>query len=225
MAESLTLVIGTRRYSTWSLRPWLALDHVGAEFDTIEIALRRPPQTKIDILAHSPSGKVPVLIHGSLKVWDSLAICEYVAELFPQAQLWPSDPAVRAVARAVSAEMHSGFQTLRSVCPMDLCQNFQRPEWTDDLAWDVARIDAVWSMCRSQFGQDGPFLFGRFSVADAMFAPVVTRFLGYDLPMSDVAETYAREIRNLSGLRRWVDAANAEFRQTDDVIVSIPVQE
>jgi len=210
LAEKLTLVIGTRRYSTWSLRPWLALFEVGAALDVVEIRLRNPPHTKAEILQHSPSGKVPLLIHGDLKIWDSLAVCEYVAELFPESQLWPGDRAARAVARAVSAEMHSGFQTLRQLCPMDLCQTFDPPEMTEDLRQDLARIEALWSDCRDRFGQSGDFLFGRFSIADAMFAPVVARFLGYGLPMSSKSQAYANTIWNCPGMVRWIEDAGRQ---------------
>jgi glutathione S-transferase len=210
MADTLTLVIGTRRYSSWSLRPFLALKAAGAAFDVVEIRLRQP-ETKAEILKWSPSGKVPLLVHGDTKVWDSLAICEYVAELFPEARLWPDDPKARAVARAVSAEMHAGFVALRNTCPMDLCVFQPMGQVPDDVAADMVRIQALWNDCRSRFGAGGPYLFGRFSVADAMWAPVVTRTATYALPLDPVSEDYRQAIVALPGLVEWRDAAKAEI--------------
>jgi len=206
MADTLTLVIGTRRFSSWSLRPYLALKAAGAVFDTVEIALRQP-DTKAEILKWSPSGKVPLLIHGGTKVWDSLAICEYVAELFPAAGLWPADPAARAVARAVSAEMHAGFMALRNGCPMDLCAAAPMADIPADVAADTARIQALWADCRGRFGADGPFLFGRFGIADSMWAPVATRFATYALPRDAVSQAYCDAVLALPALREWRDAA------------------
>ncbi len=209
MSAPLTLVIGTRRYSSWSLRPWLALRAAGAAFDVVEIALRQP-DTKANILARSPSGKVPLLIHGQTKVWDSLAICEYVAEQFPAAGLWPGDAAARAMARAVAAEMHAGFPQLRTVCPMDLCAGVTPlAEIPPDVAAEAARIRALWAECRRRFGAGGPFLFGRFSVADAMYAPVVTRFTTYALPQDDVSRAYCDAVWALPALGEWRAAACA----------------
>ncbi|MGE5504213.1 MAG: glutathione S-transferase family protein [Actinomycetota bacterium] len=204
MADQLTLVIGSRRYSSWSLRPWLLLKQAGAAFDQVEIALRQP-DTKAEILKWSPSGKVPLLVAGPLKIWDSLAICEYVAEMFPA--LWPADPAARAVARAVAAEMHSGFQALRQACPMDVAAHTPMAEVPAEVAADVARINALWIDCRTRFGANGPFLFGDFSVADAMFAPVVTRYLTYDLPAEGAAAAYLRTIADLPAMKEWAAGA------------------
>jgi glutathione S-transferase len=200
MSQPFTLVVGTKRFSSWSLRPWLLLKMAGAAFDEVEIALRQP-DTKQRILDWSPSGKVPLLVHGSLRIWDSLAICEYLAELFPG--LWPEDRTVRAQARSVAAEMHSGFMPLRQNCPMDIGAVTPMAEPLPEVAADIARIQALWADCRSRFGQGGPFLFGRFSVADAMYAPVVTRFRTYAIPLDAGSEAYCRAVEALPAMREW----------------------
>lgn len=205
---ALTLVIGTKRYSSWSLRPWLALKATGAAFREVEIALRQP-ETKAAILRHSPSGKVPLLDEDGFKVWDSLAICEYLAEQFPAARLWPEEARARAVARAVSAEMHSGFLPLRRDCAMDVLADTPMAEISEEVAADVARIDAIWSDCRARFGADGPFLFGRFSIADAMFAPVASRVKTYHLPVGAVSRAYVETIMAMAEMRAWIAAAAA----------------
>lgn len=207
MSDALTLVIGSRRYSTWSLRPYLALKAAGAGFDVVEITLRQP-DTKANILKWSPSGKVPLLVHGGLKVWDSLAICEYVAEMFPAAGLWPAEREARAVARAVSAEMHSGFMALRNHCSMDLCaQPAPLPDMPPEVEAEAARVRALWADCRARFGQGGPFLFGRFTIADAMWAPVVSRFTTYMLPTDAAAQAYCDAVWSLPAMQEWRDAA------------------
>ncbi|MGE4279456.1 MAG: glutathione S-transferase family protein [Magnetospirillum sp.] len=206
MTRDVTLIIGTKRFSSWSLRPWLAAKMAGLNVTEIEITLRQP-DTKANILVHSPSGKVPCLIHDGLVVWDSLAICEYLAETFPEAGLWPTDPAARAVARAVSAEMHSGFVALRNACSMDMCAHIPMTELADDLATDIHRINVIWEDCRARFGDGGPFLFGEFSVADAMFAPVVSRFTTYDLPVNDVGRAYCQAVWDLAPMQEWKAAS------------------
>lgn len=202
MSDTLTLVIGTRRYSSWSLRPWLALKVAGATFAEVEIALRQP-DTKARILEWSPSGKVPLLAHGERRIWDSLAICEYVAELFPSAGLWPDEAEARAVARSVSAEMHAGFPRLRDVCSMDLCVRTPLADIPADVAGEAARLGALWTDCRTRFGHGGPFLFGRFTIADAMFAPVATRFETYALPLEGAAAEYCAAVLALPALAEW----------------------
>lgn len=194
------LVIGTKRYSSWSLRPWLALKMAGLPFDEIEITLRQP-ETKAEILKHSPSGKVPCLLRDGLAVWDSLAICEYVADLNPA--LWPLEAEARAVARSVSAEMHSGFMALRNACAMDVCDSLPMAEIPEDVQADITRIKAIWNDCRARFGQEGPFLFGQFSIADAMYAPVVTRFTTYNLPLDPVSQAYCDAVWALPALQQW----------------------
>ena len=202
----LTLIIGTKRYSSWSLRPWLALKAAGIAFREIEIALRQP-ETKAEILKHSPSGKVPLLDDDGFKVWDSLAICEYLAERFPAAGLWPDDSRARAVARAVAAEMHSGFMPLRRDCPMDMLADTPMTDISDEVKADVARIDALWTDCRARFGGGGDFLFGRFSIADAMFAPVVTRIRTYHLPVGKVSQAYCDSVMTIAVMAEWSSSA------------------
>lgn len=204
MSAPMTLVIGTKRFSSWSLRPWLAARVAGLAFDEVPITLRQP-ETKAEILKHSPSGKVPCLIHGSLTIWDSLAICEYLAELAPG--LWPEDRAARAVARAVSAEMHAGFQALRNACSMDVCETTPLADIPPEVLAEVERIGAIWTDCRARFGAGGPFLFGRFSIADAMYAPVVTRFTTFALPMDAGAKAYCDAIWALPAMQEWKRAA------------------
>lgn len=206
MSRDVTLIIGTKRFSSWSLRPWLAAHVAGLNVAEVDIALRQP-ETKANILKHSPSGKVPCLIHDGLVVWDSLAICEYLAETFPDAGLWPADRAARAVARAVSAEMHSGFPALRNACSMDMCVHTPMREIPDDVAAEIKRISALWDDCRGRFGGGGPFLFGRFSVADAMYAPVVSRFTTYDLPLNENGRAYCAAIWALPAMQAWKAAS------------------
>lgn len=202
----LELVIGTKRYSSWSLRPWLALKQAGLPFDEVIVELRRP-DTASRIAEHSPSGKVPSLKHGDLLVWDSLAICEYIAELACAHPLWPENRGTRAVARSIAAEMHSGFQALRQELPMDSGQavaNFQPP--ANALA-DIERIQAIWRDCRHRFGACGDFLFGAWSLADAMFAPVVFRFHGYGIALDPVCSAYVEAMLALPAMREWAAAS------------------
>jgi len=205
---SLTLVVGTKRWSSWSLRAWMALAATGAPFRQVRIELRQP-DTKAKILELSPSGKVPLLDDDGIKVWDTLAICEYLAERFPEAGLWPKDREARALARSVSAEMHAGFVPLRSVCPMDVVEDQRLAEIPDDVKADVARIDAIWTECRDRFGQGGPYLFGAFTNADAMYAPVVTRFRTYNLPVGPVSDAYCDTIMAHPAMQAWIMEAGA----------------
>ncbi len=207
--SDLVLVIGNKRYSSWSLRPWLALEIAGLAFDEVMVTLRRP-DTREQILRHSPSGKVPLLKHGALKIWDSLAICEYVAELAPEAGLWPDDRAARAVARAVSCEMHSGFPALRNAMSMDVCALTPLDPVPPEVAAEVARIKFLWADCRARFGAGGPFLFGRFSIADAMFAPVVTRFTTYAVDLDAPSRAYVEAVWALPAMQAWKAAAAQE---------------
>lgn len=209
MPAPMTLVIGTKRFSSWSLRPWLAARMAGIEFDEVLIALRQP-ETKAEILRHSPSGKVPCLLTGALAVWDSLAICEYLAELHPT--LWPEGREARAVARAVAAEMHSGFPNLRNTCSMDMCAVTPLAEVPPEVQAEIDRIQALWNDCRARFGAKagGPFLFGRFSVADAMYAPVVSRFTTFAIALDPVSQAYCDAIWSLPPMQDWKQAACAE---------------
>jgi glutathione S-transferase len=208
-AMSLTLVIGNKNYSSWSMRPWLALAHHKVPFEEIVINIYADDK-KERILEHSPAGKVPILKDGKATIWDSLAILEYLADKFPDLHLWPKDPAMRAHARSISAEMHSGFQALRQATPMNL-KRVPRPiELNEDVKADVARIEAIWNDCRMRYGKQGHFLFGEFSAADCMYAPVATRFRNYDVPVDLVASAYVDTIHTLPAFERWRDAGLKE---------------
>ena len=207
--SDLTLVIGNKAFSSWSLRPWLALKRTGQPFGEIVIPLREPG-TAARIREHSPTGRVPCLRHGDRVIWDSLAICEYLAETFPGAALWPADAHARAVARSVSAEMHSGFAALRTHMSMDLKAFRPGVGRNAGSEADIARIFALWRDTRARFGAGGPFLFGDFSIADAMYAPVVTRFLTYGVEMDGLCGVYAQAVMDLPAMKEWVDAAKAE---------------
>ncbi|HVK75934.1 MAG TPA: glutathione S-transferase family protein [Kofleriaceae bacterium] len=201
------LYVGTKRYSSWSLRPYLALAATGARFRTEVIALDRP-ETKRDILAVNPAGKVPALRHGDLLIHDSLAICEYVHELFPDARLWPADRAERARARAITAEMHSGFVALRSNMPMDLLASKPGVGHTPEVLADAARIFDIWRAARA-VARGGDFLFGHFTIADAFFAPVATRFTTYGVALDAVCRAYVDAVQALPALQAWkADAAH-----------------
>jgi len=201
------LVIGNKNYSSWSLRPWLAARHAGIDFDEIRIALDTP-ETVAQLQHYSPSARVPVWREGELVVWDSLAICEYLAERAPT--LWPADATARAVARSVSAEMHSGFTALRSGMPMNARARGRRVPLTPELAADIDRIAAIWTDCRSRFGASGPWLFSAFSVADAMFGPVVLRFVTYGVSQPGAVDGYVATWMADSHLQAWIAAAERE---------------
>ena len=205
----LTLVVASKNYSSWSLRPYLALAHTGQPFREVVVPLGQPDTAAL-IAKHSPSGRVPVLLHGALSLWDSLAICEYLAETFPQARLWPEDAAARALARSVTAEMHSGFTTLRQHMPMNLRARRPGEGRAPGVAEDIARITSLWRECRERFGQGGPFLFGRFSIADAFYAPVVTRFVTYGVELESVGQAYRDAVLALPAMKAWEEAARSE---------------
>jgi glutathione S-transferase len=206
---SLTLVLANKAYSSWSLRPFMVLRHFAIPFDEIVIGLGQE-RTRADILKHSPSARCPALIDGDLVVWESLAIIEYVAEKYPERAIWPRDRAARAVARSLAAEMHSGFQGLRTHLPMNMRRAVQHRELTPEAAADVARLEEAWADARARFGAGGDFLFGGFSAADAMFAPVVNRLYVYDVPVSATAHAYMRAIMALPVYRDWQRDAEAE---------------
>jgi glutathione S-transferase len=205
----LSIIIGSKNYSSWSLRAWLALEQTGAPFDEVVIALDRP-ETKGEIARHSPSGRVPALHDGERVVWDSLAIAEYLAERFPEAGLWPADESARAIARAVSAEMHAGFSALRQNMPMNMRASAPGRGRAPGVDEDLARIFAIWRECRERFGAGGPFLFGRRSVADAMYAPVVSRLTTYGVALDETAAAYSRAIWELPAMQRWLAASRLE---------------
>jgi glutathione S-transferase len=207
--DEFELVIGNKAYSSWSLRPWLALKHAGVAFTETRVPLYVHGY-KEELLKYAPSGKVPVLKHGAVTVWDSLAICEYLAELFPAAELWPGGPAVRALARAVSAEMHSGFTAIRGAMPFNCRARDRKVPITAEIQKEIDRVQALWRDCRAQHGRGGPWLFGRFSIADAMFIPVAGRFITYSVPLDSVAQAYADAALDHPAVREWTAAALEE---------------
>lgn len=206
---ALKLILGNKNYSSWSLRPWIAMRQAGLAFEEEVIPLYEPGSRE-RVLHYSPVGKVPILIDGDMTVWESLAILDHVAERFPETRLWPADPKARAHARAVSAEMHAGFFHLRRNCPMNLRRVGKPRELPAEVAADVRRIDDIWSDCRARFGEGGPFLFGRFSAADAMYAPVVSRFASYAIDVGAASQAYMAAVTVLPAFREWRDAGVAE---------------
>lgn len=210
----LTLVIGNKNYSSWSMRPWLLMRQAGIPFDEVRIPLYTP-ESAATLAKWSPSGKVPALHGDNIVVWDSLAICETLAERFPDRDLWPRDPLARAVAHSISAEMHSGFAALREQMSMNIRAHWPGQGRTTASLADVARILAIWTDCRARFGAGGDFLFGRFSIADAMYAPVVLRFQTYGVALDGPAKGYAEAILALPALREWVADAVAETERIE----------
>lgn len=202
-----TLVIGNKAYSSWSLRPWLLMRHAGIAFDEVRIALYQGDYWE-KLAQYSAAVKVPVLVDGDITVWDSLAICEYLAERHADRSLWPAVAAARAHARAISAEMHSGFQALRSRMPMNVRASFPGAGRTPEAMQDVERIDALWSDSLQRYG--GPFLCGAFSIADAMYAPVATRFETYAVVLSPPAGAYKDRLLALPAMRQWYEEARLE---------------
>lgn len=204
-----TLAIGNRNYSSWSMRPWLLLRHFALPFEEIYIPLYE--SASVEQLARwSPSGMVPVLHDGDVVVWDSLAICEYLAECHPQLSMWPEDVKARAMARSISAEMHAGFGELRRNMPMNCRKRFPGKGLTPEVLKDIERIVAIWTECRSHFGASGAFLFGNFSIADAMYAPIVLRFATYEVPLDGAARDYSNAVLALPEVNAWLEAAQNE---------------
>lgn len=211
----LRLIIGNKAYSSWSMRAWLAVHHAGLDAEDVVVPLYEPGSPE-QILGYSPTGKVPCLMDGAVAIWDSLAICEYVAEQNPGAGLLPDDRLARAVCRSASAEMHSGYMALRKNMPMNVRKSLPGKGWPDDPAAraevekDVRRIEALWEMCRTDYGAGGPYLFGRFTIADCMFAPVASRFHTYHVDLSPMATAYVRTIMANPLVQEWIDAGNTE---------------
>lgn len=207
------LVIGNKRYSSWSLRPWLLMRCFEVPFHEVLIPLYTS-EFAVRIGELSPSGRVPVLLDGDVRVWDSLAIAEYLAERFPDRAIWPAERAARAVARSIASEMHSGFVALRSACPMNLRVAAPFQGWGGEAAaGDVRRIVELWADARARFGAPsgaGPFLFGAFTAADAMYAPVTARLLGYGWPIDASTRAYCEAVQALPAFREWQAAADAE---------------
>ena len=206
---ALKLIIGNKNYSSWSFRPWIAMKVAGIPFEETVISLDAD-DFKQKVGAVSGTGKVPALIDGDVQVWESMAILEYLAEKFPDAGLWPSDAAARPHARAVANEMHAGFLPLRKLLPMNTWRPVMKRELTPEAKANVARIEAMWSVCRSRFAKGGPFLFGRFGVADAMYAPVVSRLHTYAVNVSPPTRAYMDAVMALPAWREWYAAAHKE---------------
>ena len=203
------LVIGNKNYSSWSLRPWLLMRVLDLPFEELLVPLYEP-ESREQLRLHTPSGKVPTLHDGDVVVWDSLAIVEYLAEQYPGVAVWPQDAEVRALARCVAAEMHSGFTALRTHMPMNCRASHPGRGHTPEVLADIERIVAVWTECRARFGGSGPFLFGDFTAADAFYAPVVTRFVTYGVTLPGVCQDYADAVLALPALQEWYAAGRAE---------------
>jgi len=214
---TLKLVIGNKNYSSWSMRPWLALRANDIAFEAVFIPLYTGDADKQRILGVTRSGKVPALVDGDVTVWDSLAIIEYLAERFPDARLWPEDRASRAHARSISAEMHSGFMALRSECPMNLHRPVRGIALSEDARANIARIQAIWLECRKRHGKRGPFLFGAFGAADAMFAPLVYRFRTFAIEVASEVQAYMDTMLALPAVQEWTKAGLAETLLIDRV--------
>jgi glutathione S-transferase len=206
---ALRLIIGNKNYSSWSLRPWIAMKAAGIAFEETVIPLYEPGSAE-EIRKYSPAGKVPVLIDGGDTIWESLAILEHLAEKFPAAGLWPSDPRARSHARVVATEMHAGFQPLRQHCTMNLWLPVKPRPQPDEVLANVRRIETLWADCRARFGKSGPFLFGTFGNADAMYAPVVARFHHYGLPVGAQTRSYMDAVMALPAWQEWHAAAMKE---------------
>jgi glutathione S-transferase len=206
------LVIGNKNYSSWSMRPWVLLRQAGIGFEEKQLKFGDDEGrlTVPGIERYSAARKVPVLVVDGEPVWDSAAICETVAEMFPEKRLWPDDPRARRMARSACAEMHSGFQALRGKMPMNIARRYPGKGLTPESRRDIERMVALWGECRDRFGSAGPLLFGRFSVADAYFAPVVMRFETYAVELPPAARAYCEAVRSLDAVREWMDGARRE---------------
>ena len=207
--ERPTLIIGNRNYSSWSLRAWLALEATGQEYDEVVVPLGQPDTTD-NILRWSPTARVPAYKDGDIFLWDSLAICEHLAEAFPDAGLWPTELKARATARSVVAEMHSGFVALRKHMPMNLRASYDGSGREPGVDEDIARITAIWKECRTNHGAHGDLLFGGFTIADAFYAPIVSRFLTYGVSPGGIAGEYMEAVWALPAMRDWAEKAHAE---------------
>ncbi len=208
--NTVKLIIGNQNYSTWSMRPWLFV-----KFHGLDIQIEKLPlftdraRQKLD--QHSSNGKVPLLLDGDLEIWDTIAILEYLAEKYPQTNGWPDAIDARAVARAVSAEMHSSFTDLRNEVPMNCRRFFPGYPISDGVLRDIGRIQEIWNDCRRCYGQDGPWLFGGFSIADAMYAPVVMRFRSVDVDLDSVSRVYCETVNNCPQVKQWIDNGMQEI--------------
>ena len=205
----MTLVIGNKNYSSWSLRPWIALKNANIPFSEKLIPLF-DENWKTEVSKVSPTEKVPVLIDGEITIWETLAILEYANEKFPDRGLWPADPAARALARSVSTEMHAGFTALRGNMPMNIRKDLTGKGRGPGVAEDIERVCEIWRECRQKFGQDGPFLFGSFTIADAMFAPVVSRLTTFGVVLDETCEAYRLAVLGTAAYKEWKEAALQE---------------
>lgn len=212
------LIIGNKNYSSWSLRAWFMLSAFEVEFDEVKILLCRP-ETKAEILKHNKAGKVPALHDGDLMVWDSIAICEYISEKYLANKGWPEDLESRAIARACTAEMHSGFFSIREMLPMNCRANGRNVAATPELEVEIKRVDTLWAELRRRYGKDGEYLFGRLTIADCMFAPVVFRFLTYGIEVSEISRRYMETVLAHPKIAQWLKEASEE----EDVIESVEV--
>ena len=215
--KPLKLAIGNKNYSSWSMRPWVLLTQAGIAFE--EIQLKFTDEGKVDgIEAYSPTRQVPVLIVDGEPVWDTLAICEAVAELFPQKNLWPADARARRMARSICAEMHAGFRNLRGAMPVNIRASLAGKGMNPAVQRDIDRIVEIWESCRERFGRNGELLFGQFSIADAYYAPVATRFLTYAVTLPPAAQRYADALLALAAVREWMAQARreTEFVRADE---------
>lgn len=207
--ETRQLIIGNKNYSSWSLRPWLLMKYYRVPFQEIRIPLYCVGSNE-KILRYSPSGLVPALVDGDVTVWDTLAICEYVSETYLDGKGWPSDRKIRAHARAISAEMHAGFAHVRKHLSMNVRARFQWQHINSDVEREIARILQIWDACRAKYTSAGPWLFGEFSIADAMYAPMCLRFHGYNVPVNATATAYIAQMLAVDPMREWCEAARQE---------------
>ena len=205
----LKLILANKAYSSWSLRPWILLTHFKIPFEEVVIPMDEP-ETRANMLKYAPTGKCPSLHDGKTAVWESLAIIEYVAETHPEKAIWPRAKAARAHARSLANEMHAGFGALRQACPTNFRRRVRAIALSEGVRADVAWIEEAWAHARDTFGAAGPYLFGRFSAADAMFAPVVNRFHVYEIPISKPSRAYMDTIMALPAWKAWIAAAEAE---------------
>lgn len=209
MASSLKLIVGNKNYSSWSLRPWLVLRHFQIPFEE-ETVLLDTPATRSRLLQFSGSAKVPVLVDRDIRIWDSLAIIEYLAEQFPECSIWPNSPVARAEARSISAEMHSGFLALRTEMPLNCRARGRTVQVSEALGCDICRVIELWSDLRTRFAAVGPWLFGEFSAADAMYAPVALRFVTYGVEVEEPAHSFVEAMLESVAVRDWLSAAQSE---------------
>ena len=212
--SNLKLVICNKRYSSWSLRPWFLLKQAGIPFQEVKIYLYKDDSDR-KIRQYSAAGKVPILIDGELTVWESLAICEYIAEKFPKKKLWPDNLKARAVARSISHEMHAGFMNLRQHMPHNCAIKNPFKNIPPLVQKDISRIEELWIDCRSKNGKGGDFLFGEFSIADCMYAPVVNRFVTYDVQLGSVGEKYKEAVLSLPVLKEWIKEGQRETERIE----------